>query len=242
MCAHVCVWHYSISLTEFKTDVELTIWSPPALAELSGWNLGCSSQPNVQPRISRPFSDINRTPWKFGKCCCISVQLEKPKHMKQSGFVQHRTRWIMESISLSSLTRPLDGDTSNQICEKCRYLWKYISQWFLKDLPAKVQTFFPLEESLTMSQIWTVVWEGFFGLVTGYEEQLLDLLILSCLRLQSTLSPMLGRSTAEWFGNSRYFAFYYTRVLCQLCKSQGAQRWPHLQQHFVQLQLSVHTL
>lgn len=162
MCVHVCVWHYSISLTEFKTDVELTIWSPPSLAELSGWNLGCSSQPNVQPRISRPFSDINRTPWKFGKCCCISVQLEKPKHMKQSGFVQHRTRWIMESISLSSLTRPLDGDTSNQICEKCRYLWKYISQGFLKDLSAKVQTFFPLEESLTMSQIWTVVWEGVF--------------------------------------------------------------------------------
>ena len=55
-----------------------------------------------------------------------------------------------------------------------------------------------LPTGFTMSQIW--YGKGLLGLVTGYEEQLLEgLLISSRLCLPSALSPMLGRSTAEWF-------------------------------------------
>lgn len=62
----------------------------------------------------------------------------------------------------------------------------------------KVQTFFPLVSQRVRSGQW--YGKGLLGLVTGSEEQLLEgLLISSHLRLPSTLSPTLGRSTAEWF-------------------------------------------
>lgn len=220
------------TLTGFKTDVEMTIWSPPALAELSGWNLGCSSQRSVRPRISRPFSDINRTPWMFGKCCCINVQLEKPKHMKQSGLAQRRrTRGRMKCVSLSSLARPLDGDVPTRFVKNasiyenifpsdfsrtCQWKRRHSSHWFHNesDLVWEGASWFSNR-----------VWGAAFRRITHFEPSVFTKCSLS----------HVGKKYSRVVQSSQTSHSLVHKGALPLCKSQGTQRWPCLQQQFMQL-------
>lgn len=119
------------------------------------------------------------------------------------------------SVNLSSLAWPPDGDVPPRV-------EKYISHCLL---PVKVKTFFPV-----LSQVRSRQWygKGALGLVTGHKDQLLEFLILTPLRLPSTVSPKYRTSTVTWFRDPEHLTFY---CLGMLCNSQVAQRWPHWLQH-----------
>lgn len=170
VCVCVCVTPQHLSYW-----IQTRCWDDNLIPSCSGWAEWVES--GLQLSVQCPAKNLqaflwhNRTPWKFEKCCCINVQLEKPKPLKQSRRAQDWPSWSM-------VCKPLfPGLTTrwrcpSQSCEKCRYSWKYISHWFLKDLPVKVQTFFPVVSQRVRSGQW--YGKGILGLVTGYKEQLLE--------------------------------------------------------------------
>lgn len=236
VCVCVCVTPQHLSYW-----IQTRCWDDNLIPSCSGWAEWVES--GLQLTVQCPAKNLqaflwhNRTPWKFGKCCCINVQLEKPKPLKQSRRAQDWPSWSM-------VCKPLfPGLTTrwrcpSQSCEKCRYSWKYISHWFLKDLPVKVQTFFPVVSQRVRSGQW--YGKGILGLVTGYKEQLLE--NSSFWTVSVCQVPPLPRVTVQgkysWLRDPKNLTFYYLRMLCM---SQVAQRWPHLQQH-LRSSDRVHTL